>query len=62
MSTIVAALLVVGLFALNVYLYRANKATPIPEGCENVELPQCHGCGISDCAIKQKMIEKERGV
>ena len=60
MRIIVAALLIIGLFALNVYLYRANRATPLPEGCENLETPQCHGCGIMDCAIKQKLQEKER--
>lgn len=61
MQVLVAALLIIGLFALNVYLYRANQATPVPEGCENLKTPQCAGCGIMDCAIKQKLIQEERG-
>ncbi len=60
MRIIIAALLIIGLFALNVFLYRANNATPVPEGCENTEMPQCSGCGIMDCAIKKKLEEKER--
>ena len=53
LSIIVAVILVVGLFGINVWLYRANQATPVPEGCEDLT-PQCATCGIVDCAIRSK--------
>lgn len=62
MKVLVAVGLVVGLFLLNAILLRANKKTPVPEGCENLT-PDCNACGIRDCAIKgtYKKENKEDG-
>jgi len=51
MTGIVAACIIIGLFFLNVWLYRTNKKTPVPEGCENLT-PDCHSCGIKDCSSR----------
>lgn len=53
LSVVVAILLVVSLFVLNAWLYKANKNTPVPEGCENLQ-PDCKGCGIKDCAVRKE--------
>ena len=51
---VVCAILIAGaLLGLNVWLYIANKKTPVPEGCESLK-PDCSGCGITDCAIRRK--------
>ncbi len=51
MRAIIAVLLAVGLFLLNVVLLRLNRKTPVPEGCENLK-PDCNACGITDCSMK----------
>ena len=45
--------IILALFYINVYLYRANKKTPVPEGCENLK-PDCAACGIEKCAIRDQ--------
>ena len=58
MQYLVAVAILVGLFALNVVLYRANKKTPVPEGCENLQ-PDCEACGIQACPIRKVEREEE---
>ena len=48
---VVAALLAVGFFALNVWLLRLNQKTPKPEGCEDLKA-ECSACGISECSVR----------
>lgn len=57
MNIVLAVGLTVGLFGLVVLLYRMNKNTPVPKGCENLH-PDCQACGISDCAIRDDMMRK----
>lgn len=57
MSVIFAILIAAALLGLNVWLYTANKKTPVPEGCENLK-PDCHGCGITDCTLRRKEEEQ----
>lgn len=57
MRFVLAIGLTVGLFLLVVVSYRLNKKTPVPEGCENLH-PDCHACGIADCAIRDDMMKK----
>ena len=56
MSYLVACAILVGLFALNVWLYRANQKTPVPEGCENLQ-PDCEACSMQGCPIRK--VERE---
>ena len=51
MKALLAVLIIAVLFGLNVWLYRANKKTPVPTGCENLR-PECNACGIRDCAMR----------
>ena len=51
MKVLIAVALVVGLFLVNVFLLRANRKTPVPEGCENLT-PDCNACGIKDCSMR----------
>ncbi len=53
MQSIIGVLILLALFIANVYLYRANKNTPLPEGCENLK-PDCAACGIAHCAIRDQ--------
>ncbi|MBP3867635.1 MAG: hypothetical protein J6D38_00845 [Solobacterium sp.] len=53
MRVLFGILIAAALLGLNVWLYIANKNTPVPEGCENLK-PDCSGCGITDCAIRKK--------
>ena len=57
MNVIFAILIAAALLGLNVWLYTANKKTPVPEGCENLK-PDCHGCGITDCTLRRKEEEQ----
>lgn len=50
MKYVYAVLIVVALFALVIWSYRANKRTPVPKGCENLH-PDCKACGLTDCEI-----------
>ncbi|MBW9212148.1 MULTISPECIES: hypothetical protein [Terrabacteria group] len=47
----IAASIAVGLVALNVWLLRANRKTPVPKDCENMK-PDCEACGLLDCEIR----------
>ncbi|MCH3960946.1 MAG: hypothetical protein LKF53_04225 [Solobacterium sp.] len=58
MKVLIAIVLVAGLFLLNVFLFRKNKHTPVPKGCENLT-PDCGSCGMSDCTSRMKPIRKE---
>ena len=53
MRVLFAILIAGALLGLNVWLYTANKKTPVPEGCENLK-PDCTGCGITDCTLRNK--------
>ncbi len=55
MNGFFAVLIAVALVGINVLLYRMNRATPVPEGCENLK-PDCSACGIRDCAVRSQMI------
>ena len=57
MSAVFAALIAGALLGLNVWLYTANKKTPVPEGCENLK-PECSACGITDCSLRKKEEEQ----
>ena len=58
MKILVAVLLVMGLFGLNVLLYKKNRETPVPEGCENL-VPDCKACGITDCALRNEFLRQK---
>ncbi|MBR4455040.1 MAG: hypothetical protein IKS32_02310 [Solobacterium sp.] len=58
MSVLFAILIAASLLGLNVVLYRMNKNTPVPEGCEELK-PDCTGCGITDCTLRRKEEEHE---
>lgn len=56
---ILFAILIAGaLLGLNVWLYQANRKTPVPEGCETLK-PDCRGCGITDCSLRRKEENRE---
>ncbi len=57
MQVLFAILIAGALLGLNVWLYTANKKTPVPEGCENLK-PDCSGCGITDCTLRNKEEEQ----
>lgn len=57
MQALYAVLIAVVLFALVIVSYYLNKKTPVPEGCENLH-PDCKGCGITSCAIRNDMMKK----
>ena len=57
MKALIAILLITGLFLLNVWLYRNNQKTPVPEGCENLK-PECSACGIRDCAMRRQFMNE----
>ncbi|MBP3891778.1 MAG: hypothetical protein J6D29_06360 [Solobacterium sp.] len=53
----VYAILIAGvLVGMTVLLTVLNKKTPVPEGCENLG-PDCHACGIVNCAMRQNQTE-----
>lgn len=54
MKVLIAVVLVVGLFGVNVFLLRENRKTPVPEGCENLT-PDCKACGIKDCSMRNTL-------
>lgn len=58
MKALFAVLIVGVLFSINVWLYRNNKKTPVPEGCENFR-PECGACGIRDCAMRSQFLTEE---
>lgn len=58
MSTVYAILIAGGLLAVTIWLYIANKNTPIPEGCENLQ-PDCKACDIATCSLRKKNTEGE---
>ena len=58
MNILFGILIAGALVGLNVWLYAANKKTPVPEGCENLK-PDCRGCGITDCALRRKEENRE---
>lgn len=58
MRTLIAILIMGALIGLNVVLMKKNKATPVPEGCENLK-PDCKGCGIASCEIRSEIEAKE---
>ncbi len=53
MSALVAMLVAAGLGGLNFLLYKLNKETPVPEGCENLK-PECSACGIANCSLRSQ--------
>jgi len=53
MTGVLAAVIIICLFLMNVWLYDKNKKTPVPEGCENLK-PECGSCGIADCALRSR--------
>lgn len=59
MRALLAALIVAVLFGANVWLYRSNKKTPVPEGCENLR-PECGSCGIKDCAMRGQLMTERK--
>jgi len=60
MKVLYGILIVGSLVLLYGFLYLKNRNTPAPEGCENLK-PDCNGCGIKDCALRQveSVIEEE---
>ncbi len=60
MNALYAILIALALLALNIWLYRANQKTPVPQGCENLK-PDCHGCGITDCELKNSLENQKKG-
>lgn len=52
--TILAIGVVVLLFGLYMFLYIMNKKTPVPEGCEHLQISDenCSSCTNNDCSIK----------
>lgn len=60
MKYLYAILIVLVLVGLYVVLASANKKTPVPEGCENLE-PNCGACGLKDCAMRIKSKEEKNG-
>ena len=51
---LLAILLIIGLVAVFFISYHFNKKTPVPEGCESLEISDenCSRCGNLDCNIK----------
>ena len=60
MNALYAVLIAFALLALNIWLLRANQKTPVPKGCENLT-PECHGCGITDCELRNSMDHQTKG-
>ncbi len=56
MKYLIAMLLVGGLFGANVFLYKKNSETPVPEGCEDLT-PDCNACGITDCTLRNRYMK-----
>ena len=44
-----AILFFAGMVGIYIWLYKANKNTPLPKGCENLK-EQCGGCHDTSCA------------
>lgn len=59
MSGLYALLIGAVLAGLAGFLTVKNHRTPVPEGCENLK-PDCKGCGIADCAVRQSDAKKEK--
>lgn len=57
MKYVYAVLIVVALFALVIWSYRANKRIPVPKGCENLH-PDCKACGLTDCELRSNVLNK----
>lgn len=57
---IIAILLIVGLVAVFFISYHYNKKTPVPPGCESLEISDenCSHCGNLDCNIKKSLNHK----
>ncbi len=55
--SIIVALLII--FVVSFVLY---KRTPVPKGCENIQIndENCASCQVSNCAIKEKRNEVEK--
>lgn len=58
MNGIAAVLIALALAGVNVALYRMNRNTPVPEGCENLK-PDCAACGIRDCSLRSQITGSE---
>lgn len=58
MNTIYAILIAGVLFGITIWLYYANKNTPVPEGCEDLT-PNCSACGIASCSLRNAKKETE---
>lgn len=64
MQILYAILIAGALIGVNVYLYALNSKTPVPEGCEDIAVPDCHACGMKNCELRskyQKMKEEKDG-
>jgi hypothetical protein len=53
--TFLAIGIIVVLFAAYMTLYILNKKTPVPEGCEHLQISDenCSSCTNSECSIKK---------
>ncbi len=58
MKIVYAILIVCVLLGITLWLYIANKNTPVPEGCENLT-PDCNACGIASCSLRNKNTKGE---
>ena len=54
---LIAILLIIALVAIFFISYHFNKKTPVPEGCESLEISDenCSHCGNLDCNIKREL-------
>ncbi|MCR4949916.1 MAG: hypothetical protein K6A40_01185 [Solobacterium sp.] len=57
MQILTAAVIIAALAGVNVWLYSANRKTPVPEGCENLK-PDCASCGITNCAMRNQFLKE----
>ncbi|HAE15695.1 MAG TPA: hypothetical protein DCG51_04010 [Erysipelotrichaceae bacterium] len=58
MNFIYAILIGAALGALNIFLLKKNRETPVPEGCEDLS-PDCSACGIADCALREHYLNQK---
>jgi len=51
-----AIVIIVSLLIIFVISYVLYKRTPVPKGCENLEISEenCAACNNKDCAIRKK--------
>lgn len=53
LSLLVAILVLVGLLIIFIVSFILYKKTPVPKGCENIEINEenCASCNNKDCSI-----------